>query len=178
MLRASLRAFGLMTLPGGHRSSRPRPRPQADASKAQWYKEHRQRHACEGRQAEGSKVRRRHRHSAALNRALGTVGIGRRGTLMIDANSLRIAAAVCSVIGSVLLAWRVKGLLDALAFVAKAHEANIQQLMSSSGDVFNFSGSPKHIQRATKYWLLLLGFGFLGLSGLLNIFAFTIASGP
>ena len=49
--------------------------------------------------------------------------------MVIEADNLRILAALSSVGGSVLLAWRVKRILEALTLVVGGHELNIQQLM-------------------------------------------------
>lgn len=42
---------------------------------------------------------------------------------------IKILAAIFSIVGSGILAFRVTGILTALSFVVDAHEANIQQLM-------------------------------------------------
>lgn len=94
---------------------------------------------------------------------------------MIDPDTLKILAATCSVIGSGLLAWRVKGILDALRIIATAHEANIQQLMpGQTGDIVNFDNSTAHLERAQGTWLLALGFLLLGISGALNLWALAL----
>jgi hypothetical protein len=91
---------------------------------------------------------------------------------MIDPDALRILAAISSVVGSGLLAWRVKRILDALSLVASAHELNIQQLMPNhQGGIYNLGNSPKHIDRAKGTWLLVVGFLLLALSGVLNFVA-------
>lgn len=92
------------------------------------------------------------------------------GVEIVD--SLRVAAAVSSVAGSGLLAWRVKRILDALTLVAGAHEVNIQQLMPNHrGDIYNLGNSTAHVERAKGTWLLVVGFLLLGLSGALNLLA-------
>ncbi|MBE1526717.1 hypothetical protein GGC65_001173 [Sphingopyxis sp. OAS728] len=92
---------------------------------------------------------------------------------MLDPNSLKIVAAICSVAGSVVLAWRVKRILDALALIVTAHELNIQQLMPGyKGDIYNLANSTEHANRAKGTSLLVVGFGLLGLSGALNLLAF------
>lgn len=94
---------------------------------------------------------------------------------MLDPNTLKIIAAICSVAGSVVLAWRVKRILDALSLVVAAHELNIQQLMPNyTGDIFNLGNSTAHVERAKGTGLLVVGFGLLGLSGALNLLAFTL----
>jgi hypothetical protein len=84
---------------------------------------------------------------------------------------LRIAASVIGVIGSLLLAWRVSGILKALSLVANAHEANIQQLMNSSGTIYNFGNSTAHVEKAKGTGLLIAGFLCLAFSGCLNVVA-------
>ncbi len=91
---------------------------------------------------------------------------------MIDADNLRIMAAISSVVGSGLLAWRVKRILDALTLVAGAHEVNIQQLMPNhQGDIYNLGNSTAHVERAKGTWLLVIGFLLLAASGALNFWA-------
>ncbi|WP_273729129.1 hypothetical protein [Brucella gallinifaecis] len=91
---------------------------------------------------------------------------------MIEPDTLRILATISSVIGSGLLAWRVKRILDALTLVAAAHELNIQQLMPThEGDIYNLGNATKHVERAKGTWLLVFGFLLLGLSGVLNFIA-------
>ena len=88
---------------------------------------------------------------------------------MIEADGLRILAAICSVVGSGLLAWRVKGILEALTLVANAHEVNIQQLMPNhQGDIYNMGNSTAHVDRAKGTALLVTGFLLLAASGGLN----------
>ena len=89
----------------------------------------------------------------------------------MDEGLLRALGAVCSVAGSILLAWRVTGILKALGEVAKMHESNIAQLSKSTGDIFIAVNSPKWIERAQKLWLLTAGFGFLILGGLFQLAA-------
>lgn len=84
---------------------------------------------------------------------------------------LRIAASVIGVIGSLLLAWRVSGILKALSLVANAHEANIQQLMNPSGTIYNFGNSTAHVEKAKGTGLLIAGFLCLAFSGGLNVVA-------
>ena len=87
----------------------------------------------------------------------------------MDINTLKILAAVLSLIGSGLLAWRVSGILSALAFVARAHEENIRQILQTTGDIYHFAGAPQHVERAEKRWLLWIGFGCLIVSALLQL---------
>lgn len=91
---------------------------------------------------------------------------------MVEADTLRIIATITSITGSVLLAWRVKGILDALAIVIEAHEINIQQLMPGyTGNIFNLGNSTAHVKRAKGTRLLVSGFLLLGISGAFNFWA-------
>lgn len=92
--------------------------------------------------------------------------------MVIEADTLRILAAVSSVGGSVLLAWRVKRILEALTLVVGAHEVNIQQLMpGQTGDIYNLGNSTAHVERAKGTGLLVTGFLLLAASGGLNLWA-------
>lgn len=90
---------------------------------------------------------------------------------MVDASILKGIAAVSSVAGSVVLAIRVKGLLEALTFVAGMHEHNIQELASSNRDIVLARNAPQQIESAKRTGLLMVGFGLLILSGALNLWA-------
>jgi hypothetical protein len=73
-----------------------------------------------------------------------------------------------------MLAWRVKGLLEALAKVAEAHEHNIMVLIQrppSGGGVFHADSAKTHIERAQHWWLLVIGFGLIFASAVLNLAA-------
>lgn len=92
--------------------------------------------------------------------------------MMVNADTLRLLATLCSVGGSVLLAWRVKRILDALTLVVGVHDLNIQQLMpGQSGDIYNLSNSTAHLDRAKGTRLLVFGFLLLAASGGLNLWA-------
>lgn len=92
--------------------------------------------------------------------------------MMIEADTLRILAAVSSVRGSVLLAWRVKRILEALTLVVGAHEVNIQQLMpGQTGSIYNLVNSTAHVELAKGTGLLVAGFLLLAASGGLNLWA-------
>ena len=91
---------------------------------------------------------------------------------MIDPDTLPILPTISSVVGSGLLAWRVKRILDALSLVAAAHELNIQQLMPNQhDDIYNLGNTTAHVDRAKGTWLLVVGFLLLALSGVLNFIA-------
>jgi len=85
--------------------------------------------------------------------------------------------AISSIVGSVILAYRVAGILSALSLVAKCHESNIQQLMPThQGDIYNLENSTAHIGKAQKKALLMTGFIFLIASGVLQLIAQVMAN--
>lgn len=92
----------------------------------------------------------------------------------MSADNLRIIAAICSTFGSILLAWRVRGILAALAFVANMHESNIQEIASDRRDIVIATNSTKHVEKAKGMVLLVVGFLLLALSGALNFWALLI----
>lgn len=86
--------------------------------------------------------------------------------------SVKILAAICSIVGSVILAYRVTGILSALSLVANCHELNIQQLMPDHrGDIHNLANSNKHVENSQKKGLLVTGFAFFIASGVLQLMA-------
>ena len=92
--------------------------------------------------------------------------------MVIEADNLRILAALSSVGGSVLLAWRVKRILEALTLVVGGHELNIQQLIpGQTGDIYNLGNLRAHVERAKGTGLLVAGFLLLAASGGLNLWA-------
>jgi hypothetical protein len=94
-------------------------------------------------------------------------------TVMIE--TLKILAAISSIIGSAILAYRVTGILSSLSLVANCHELNIQQLMPGyKGDIYNLGNSIAHVEKAQKKWLLVTGFVFLITSGVLQFLALVV----
>ena len=87
--------------------------------------------------------------------------------------TLRIAAAVLSAVGSILLAWRVTGILRALGAVAKAHEQNITNLMEArdGGALLIHGNTPKQVERAQRFRILVAGFVCLIASAALQVIA-------
>jgi len=91
--------------------------------------------------------------------------------------SIKIIAAVLSIVGSGILAFRVTGILSALSLVADAHELNIQQLMPThKGDIYNLGNSPAHVEKAKRKGLLITGFAFIILSGVLQLIALVMSN--
>lgn len=86
--------------------------------------------------------------------------------------NLKVIAAICSIIGSGILAYRVTGILSALNLVAECHEVNIQQLMPTyRGNIHNLGNSTAHVEKAEKKRLLITGFTFFILSGVFQLIA-------
>lgn len=91
--------------------------------------------------------------------------------------TIKILAAISSIIGSVILAYRVTGILSALSLVANCHEVNIQQLMPNHrGDIHILGNSPALVEKAQKKALLITGFAFLIASGVLQLVALVVAN--
>ncbi len=86
---------------------------------------------------------------------------------------LKITSTISSALGSLILAYRVTGILAALSVVAASHEANINQLMdrSNSKPILHWANSTAHVQKAQKKCLLYFGFFLIILSGLCQTIA-------
>lgn len=86
---------------------------------------------------------------------------------------IRIAAVASSLVGTLLLAIRVKRILTALSLVARVHEKNFDQRASAGADQVVFTGSTEHLKRAESrgFTLLVLGFALLIFSAVLNGYA-------
>lgn len=86
--------------------------------------------------------------------------------------TIKILAAISSIIGSVILAYRVTGILAALTLTANCHEVNIEQLMpTNKGDIHYFANATTHVKKAQKKVLLITGFIFLIASGIFQFIA-------
>ncbi|WP_146209049.1 hypothetical protein [Halomonas sp. A11-A] len=91
--------------------------------------------------------------------------------------TIKILAAISSIIGSAILAYRVTGILSSLSFVANCHELNIQQLMPDhQGDIYNLGNSTAHVEKAQKKGLLITGFVLLIASGVLQLVALVMVN--
>lgn len=88
----------------------------------------------------------------------------------MDISLLNLLAAILGVIGSAILAFRVTGILKALAIVTQFHEMNIDQLMNDDGKkkLFHFANSTQHVKKAEKRFLLILGFFMIILGAVLQ----------
>ena len=82
---------------------------------------------------------------------------------------LRLVASVLSLAGSLLLAWRVKGLLTAITTALLVHQQNIENLADDGRSTGNglviFTGATTMIENAQRRWLLYLGFALIIASG-------------
>ncbi len=97
----------------------------------------------------------------------------------MNIEEVKIIAAILSVIGSTLLAWRVIGILRALSIVANAHEFNIDQLMGqqTNPNPIYFTNSTEHVRNAQKKVLLIMGFVFVVFSAALQLVALSMVGG-
>jgi hypothetical protein len=66
-----------------------------------------------------------------------------------------------NVFGSIILAIRVINILNALGVVTNCHEENFKELTSNRKAIVQFTGSTKHVDRAKKLNLLIIGFGLI-----------------
>ena len=78
--------------------------------------------------------------------------------------------------GSLILAWRVKSLIDVLMMAQRGAETNFKSLTEflagRQDELPTLIGFDQHVDRSKKLgvWLLVLGFLMIGASGLLNAF--------
>jgi hypothetical protein len=75
--------------------------------------------------------------------------------------------------GSLMLAWRVKTLIDALMMAQRGAETNfrsITEFLAGQQTELPMIGFQQHVERSQKLgvWLMVLGFVMVGASGLLN----------
>lgn len=91
--------------------------------------------------------------------------------------TIKILAAISSIIGSMILAYRVTGIIAALSLAINCHEENIKQLMpTNKGDVYYLANATTHVKNAQKKPLLITGFIFLIASGFLQFTALIMAN--
>lgn len=94
---------------------------------------------------------------------------------------LKILSSLFSILGSVILAYRVTGILKALTLSANFHEICIKgladHLTGKRGDTHLPMNSVAHIQRAQKMPLLIFGFLLIILSAILQLVVLIMASG-
>lgn len=84
----------------------------------------------------------------------------------MHAQTLKIAGVAFNAVGSLILAVRVKMILNAVSSVLHCHEANIQQLMKEAtgrnrDDIYNFANSPAQVDKAQKVGVKLFVAAFI-----------------
>jgi len=88
----------------------------------------------------------------------------------------RMLPSLLMAVGSLMLAWRVKSLLDVLILAQLGTEANFKSineyLSDRQTDLPTLVGFDHHVSRSRRLgvWLLVIGFLLIGASGLLNVF--------
>ncbi|ONN64872.1 hypothetical protein BTM36_19790 [Herbaspirillum sp. VT-16-41] len=87
----------------------------------------------------------------------------------VTAANLKVGAAVCGVLGSLILAYRVTGILSALTTVVAFLEENIKSRLNNRGDVVFFGNISSIAHAAQRKPLLYLGFFFFSLSAILQL---------
>lgn len=99
----------------------------------------------------------------------------------MDIESIKIISVICSIIGSSLLAFRVTGMLRALAIVADCHEYNLNGLVSvnqnSKRELIQLGKSTEHVKKAQKLPLLMAGFVLIIMATVLQFLALIIQNG-
>ena len=100
----------------------------------------------------------------------------------MDPQILKVVGVAFNAVGALILAIRVKKILDAVAASLHCHEANIQQLMKeitgkNLENICNFTNSPAQVDKAQKigvkllviaFTMLFIGNALIGLSVLLD----------
>mgnify|MGYP003582732460 CR=1 FL=1 len=84
---------------------------------------------------------------------------------MLHPSSLKIIGIVLSLIGTIILAFRVTQLLQTLCLAVKAHDLNFQMQAARAdgtyqGPIIQMIGNDTHIEKAEKLGVKLLVIGF------------------
>ncbi|MGI8390527.1 hypothetical protein [Brucella anthropi] len=87
----------------------------------------------------------------------------------MSADALRGMAAVLNIVGSLLLALRVKGLIDAIISWVTTHENNFRSYHEEPW--FVVVGGEKWAKQAKRIWLFYLAFFLFGTAGMLQLIA-------
>lgn len=99
----------------------------------------------------------------------------------MDINTIKIISSLFSIIGSIILAYRVTGILHALSIVADAHEVTIDNLVSAHRNPQNalvhLGNSTANVEKAKKLPLLIAGFTFIILAAVLQLVALAMQNG-
>ncbi|MBN7120325.1 hypothetical protein BSU01_01145 [Erwinia billingiae] len=92
-----------------------------------------------------------------------------------------LISALCSLAGSIILAFRVKKVIECIRMALSLHETSINQLIQCSKDRrymgFTLIGANRPLENflsKSGQWLLFLGFSLLGLGALLKIIEIAI----
>ena len=86
----------------------------------------------------------------------------------------KILPSLLMAAGSLILAWRVKSLIDVLMMAQRGAETNFRSLTEflagRQAELPMLTGFDQHVARSEQIgvWLLVLGFLMIGASGLLN----------
>lgn len=95
--------------------------------------------------------------------------------------TLKILGPLLTVIGSLILAWRVKKILDALVLAQLAAEINFKSLAAFLGnqtqDLKIVGGLDSHVETSQRLGILLLVIGFLLLAAGGSVSAYAIWAG-
>lgn len=95
---------------------------------------------------------------------------------------LKIAGPVLTACGSLLLAWRVKSIIDSLILAQQAAEVNFHSIAAFLGnqiqDLKIVGGLDEHVQRSQRFgvWLLVAGFVLIAAGAVTSAFAIWAAS--
>ena len=95
---------------------------------------------------------------------------------MITVEVIKISAAIFSILGSAILAYRVSGVLWALGRASEAHDLNITQLMLLKAgrdldQIYHLGNVSEIVEKAQKRLLIIVGFSLIILSALLQFWA-------
>lgn len=95
---------------------------------------------------------------------------------MISVEVIKIAAAIFSILGSAILAYRVTGVLWALGRASEVHDLNITQLMRIQAghkleNLIHLGNVTEVVEKAQKKLLIIIGFSLIILSALLQMWA-------
>jgi hypothetical protein len=101
----------------------------------------------------------------------------------MNPQSLKICGIALNVLGTIILAFRVTKILDAVRSVLTCHEANIQQLMeeatgTNQDHIINFANSTAQLEKARKLGakLLVLAFCMIVVGNILAALALWLAA--
>ena len=87
----------------------------------------------------------------------------------------RLLPSLLMAAGSLMLAWRVKALIDVLMMAQRGAETNfrsITEFLAGQQTELPMIGFQQHVERSQRLgvWLMVVGFVMVGSSGLLNAY--------